>query len=121
MYLLKITVPFQYGWLDEMFKEMATFVFFVMTGYKFRPASNNPYFAVPLEDYDMEEVLIGSTGINEKVCTYYFNLIESNCIFNKVTNRKKRVFLDDDDTSEDDEGMVFFPKAENKESSHDLD
>ena len=70
VYLLKITVPFQYGWLDEMFKEMATFVFFVMTGYKFRPASSNPYFSVPLDDYDMEEVLIGSTGINEQV----FNL-----------------------------------------------
>ena len=32
VYLLKITVPFQYEWLDEMFKEMTTFVFFVMTG-----------------------------------------------------------------------------------------
>ena len=45
----------QYAWLDEMFKEMATFVFFVMTGYKFRPASNNPYFVVSTED-DMNEV-----------------------------------------------------------------
>jgi hypothetical protein len=40
-----------------MFKEMATFVFFVMTGYKFRPASNNPYFALSTED-DMNEVRI---------------------------------------------------------------
>ena len=67
VYLLKLTVPFQYKWLDEMFKEMATFVFFVMTGYKFRPASNNPYFTVPTDDYDMEEVLIGNTSINEQV------------------------------------------------------
>ena len=62
----------QYEWLDEMFREMATFVFFVMTGYKFRPASNNPYFSVPtddLEDYDMGEVLIGGTAINEQVQT----------------------------------------------------
>ena len=43
-------------WLDELFKELATFVFFMMTGYKFRPASNNPYFSVPTDDYDMEEV-----------------------------------------------------------------
>ena len=114
VYLLQITVPFQYEWLDEMFKEMATFVFFVMTGYKFRPASNNPYFNVPTDDYDMEEVLVGSTGINER-----------------VTERKKnvgRVFVDSDD-----EGMVFFPSgsgaggastsssALGKESSHDLD
>jgi hypothetical protein len=104
-YLLKIVVPFQYEWLDEMFREMATFVFFVLTGYKFRPASNNPYFSVPSDDYDMEQVLIGNTAIGEQ-----------------VTNRKKRVLVDDDD-SEDDEGMVFFPndEAARTESSHDLD
>jgi len=28
VYLLKITVAFQYAWLDEMFREMATYVFF---------------------------------------------------------------------------------------------
>lgn len=43
---LQITVPFQYEWLDEMFREMATYVFFVLTGYKFRPASANPYFTL---------------------------------------------------------------------------
>lgn len=47
---LSITVPFQYSWLDEMFREMATYVFFVLTGYKFRPAEHNPYFSVPQED-----------------------------------------------------------------------
>jgi len=122
-YLLKIVVPFQYEWLDEMFREMATFVFFVMTGYKFRPASNNPYFSVPtdddLDEFGMGEVLIGGTAISEQ-----------------VTNRKKRVLVDDED-SEDDEGMVFFPEGSNAhnedddleaananartESSHDLD
>lgn len=105
VYLLKITVPFQYEWLDEMFKEMATFVFFVMTGYKFRPASNNPYFRVSQDDdeYDMEEVLISNTAVNDQ-----------------VTNRSKRVFVDDD-VSDDDEGMVFFPQDKKKESSHDFD
>lgn len=33
-FLLKVTVPFQYAWLDEFFREMATYVFFVVTGYK---------------------------------------------------------------------------------------
>lgn len=56
VYLLKITVPFQYGWLDEMFREMATYVFFVLTGYKFRPAAHNPYFSVPLDD-DEEDLV----------------------------------------------------------------
>lgn len=45
-----MTVPFQYEWLDEMFREMTTYVFFVLTGYKFRPASANPYFALSAEE-----------------------------------------------------------------------
>lgn len=45
-----MTVSFQYEWLDEMFTEMVTYVFFVMTGYKFRPASANPYFQVSCDN-----------------------------------------------------------------------
>lgn len=44
--ILQITVPFQYEWLDEMFREMSTYVFFVLTGYKFRAAAANPYFTL---------------------------------------------------------------------------
>ncbi|CAK9802559.1 Protein GPR107 [Anthophora plagiata] len=76
VYLLKITVPFQYEWLDEMFREMATYVFFVLTGYKFRPASANPYFTLPNEetnpadeDDEIDVVLFssvsGGSGITE--------------------------------------------------------
>lgn len=52
--LLKITVAFQYAWLDEMFKEMATYVFFVCVSYKFRPVSSHPYFQVETDDEDHE-------------------------------------------------------------------
>jgi len=99
VYLLRITVPFQYEWLDPMFKELSTLVFFVMTGYKFRPASNNPYFAVASED-DMEEVLIGSNQLLEQ-----------------ATIRKgyKTEDLDEDE----EETVVLFSKT--NESSHDLD
>ncbi|XP_076649135.1 protein GPR107 isoform X2 [Halictus rubicundus] len=72
VYLLKITVPFQYEWLDEMFREMATYVFFVLTGYKFRPASANPYFTLANdeinhanEDDEMDVVVSGGSGITE--------------------------------------------------------
>ncbi|XP_069946922.1 protein GPR107 isoform X2 [Cherax quadricarinatus] len=66
VYLLGITVPFQYEWLDDMFREMATYVFFVMTGYKFRPANNNPYFRVFNEDEEVDEVLT-TTGLTEGI------------------------------------------------------
>jgi len=98
VYLLRITVPFQYVWLDSMFKEVATLVFFVMTGYKFRPASNNPYFAVATEDDD-EEVLIGSSSLRDQ-----------------VTARKSYKI---DDCDDDDETVVLFSKSD--ELSHDLD
>lgn len=41
-----MTVPFHLLWLNEFSKETAAFVFFVMTGYKFRPTIANPYFQV---------------------------------------------------------------------------
>jgi len=98
VYLLKITVPFQYEWLDSMFKEVATLVFFVMTGYKFRPASNNPYFAVAMDD-DMEEVLIGSSGYTEQ-----------------VSSRKS---YKHEDMEDEEETVVLFSRE--GEGSHDLD
>lgn len=52
-----MTVPFQYEWLDEMFKELATFIFFVLTGYKFRPASENPYFHVAEEEENEIDIM----------------------------------------------------------------
>ncbi|KAL1516698.1 hypothetical protein ABEB36_000576 [Hypothenemus hampei] len=64
VYLLKITVPFQYSWLHEMFREMATYVFFVLTAYKFRPASQNPYFAFSDDEEEVNEVLTES-GMTE--------------------------------------------------------
>lgn len=61
-----MTVAFQYAWLDEMFHEMATYVFFVLTGYKFRPAPSHPYFAVGDEDPDDDEVeVLTESGLTE--------------------------------------------------------
>jgi len=99
VYLLRITVPFQYEWLDPMFKELSTLVFFVMTGYKFRPASNNPYFAVASED-DIEEVLVGSSLLLEQ-----------------ATVRKG--YKTEDFEEDEEETVVLFSKT--NESSHDLD
>ncbi|XP_064615980.1 protein GPR107-like [Liolophura sinensis] len=66
VYLLQITVPFKYSWFDELFKQVAVVIFFVVTGMKFRPASDNPYLQVPTESDDeieMEEVLTKSGAL----------------------------------------------------------
>ena len=52
---LQITVPVRYQWLDKFFIELATIAFFVLTGYKFRPASNNPYLQVSTSDDEEED------------------------------------------------------------------
>ncbi|XP_026567959.1 protein GPR107 isoform X1 [Pseudonaja textilis] len=64
--LIKIAVPFQWKWLYQLLHEMATLVFFVLTGYKFRPASDNPYLQLSQEDdsLDMESV-VTTSGVME--------------------------------------------------------
>ena len=58
--LLQITLPFKLEWLTDLFTELAMMVFFIVTGSKFRPATDNPYLQVPLdsddEEIEMEEV-----------------------------------------------------------------
>ncbi|XP_036394220.1 protein GPR108 [Megalops cyprinoides] len=63
--LLKVTMPFQWQWLYEFLVEVSTLIFFVMTGYKFRPASNNPYLQLPQdeEDVEMDEVVTESGAL----------------------------------------------------------
>ncbi|GFS17571.1 protein GPR107 [Elysia marginata] len=55
-YLLKITLPFRYGWMTDLFHEIFLLIFFVSTGYKFRPTMDNPYLQVPLDSDDEEEI-----------------------------------------------------------------
>ena len=58
-----MTVPFQYTWLDNFFHESANLIFFVVTGYKFRPGCNNPYLRLPAsdeeDDLEMDQVVAG--------------------------------------------------------------
>ncbi|XP_078282464.1 protein GPR107 [Rhinoraja longicauda] len=66
--LIKIIVPFQWKWLYQFLDELATLVFFCLTGYKFRPASDNPYLQLSQneEDVEMDEV-VTTSGMMEGV------------------------------------------------------
>ena len=46
VYLVDATLPFRLIWLGDFFTEIATIAFFCITGYKFRPAVDNPYFSL---------------------------------------------------------------------------
>ncbi|XP_050995621.1 protein GPR108 isoform X2 [Acomys russatus] len=57
--LLRVAVPFQWQWLCQLLVESSTLAFFVLTGYKFQPAGDNPYLQLPQEDEEdvqMEQV-----------------------------------------------------------------
>lgn len=105
VYLLQVTVAFQLAWMDEMFREMATYVFFVMTGYKFRPASSHPYFSVETDDEEdddgMDQALTES-GLTEGV--------------KKLTNRSQTTYMDEGSKEEERENLIS-----KRESSHDYD
>ncbi|EDV28016.1 uncharacterized protein TRIADDRAFT_20602, partial [Trichoplax adhaerens] len=82
VYLLKITVPFQYEWLAPFFTDLATFVFFFLTGYKFRPIADNPYFQLPTEDDDIPvDEVVTTTGATEGISR----------VSNSATSRIKRL------------------------------
>jgi G protein-coupled receptor 107 len=55
VYLLAATIPYYLLWLGALFTELATLLFFVVTGYKFRPAVDNPYIAVDSDENEGEE------------------------------------------------------------------
>ncbi|XP_029595659.1 protein GPR108-like isoform X1 [Salmo trutta] len=67
--LLKVTVPFQWQWCYEFLVEVSTLIFFVLTGYKFRPASNNPYQQpLPLDEEDVErDEVVTESGMLEGI------------------------------------------------------
>jgi len=54
VYLLDATLPFMYTWLGLFFTEVATLLFYCITGYKFRPIPDNPYFSLEQEEGDKE-------------------------------------------------------------------
>jgi len=59
VYILKLTVPFRYEWLEVLFFELTTFVFFTFTAYKFQPSVNSPYLALSQEsDEDGEDLVM---------------------------------------------------------------
>lgn len=53
----------RYEWLDELVTEVVTFVFFVLTAYKFQPAVNNPYLQLAQDEDDGGD---GSTPLMDR-------------------------------------------------------
>jgi len=57
VYLVDATLPFKLVWLGDFFTEIATVIFFCVTGYKFKPSPVNPYFTLE-EEEEMKQLSI---------------------------------------------------------------
>eukprot|EP00939_MAST-03C_sp_MAST-3C-sp1_P003758 g3758.t1 len=55
VYLLMNTLPFKYEYLGSTCRELATVVFYSLTGYYFRPITDNPYLRLKTDDHDGED------------------------------------------------------------------
>ena len=60
-----MTIPFRYTYLSSVFQEGGTFIFFILTGFTFRPTLENPYLRLPQDaeeedsdDVEMDDVVV---------------------------------------------------------------
>ena len=63
VYLIAATIPFYMLWLGAFSTELATLLFYVITGYKFRPAVDNPYLAVRQDEENVDKEDGGEYGL----------------------------------------------------------
>merc|ERR1711991_18289 len=54
IFLMDATLPFRYVWLGDFFAELATIIFFCISGYMFRPLQENPYLTLRADETDDE-------------------------------------------------------------------
>ncbi|GBG65182.1 hypothetical protein CBR_g49976 [Chara braunii] len=50
VYLLRNTVSYHYTWVSDLADNAATLIFYILTGYIFRPVERNPYFVLDDEE-----------------------------------------------------------------------
>ena len=83
---------------------MATYVFYILTGYKFRPTTQSPYFNIrDLEDDDDDEVeILTQSGLTENI--------------RNVTNRSLGITSIESYNEDEKENLIS-----KRESSHEYD
>ncbi|VDO31937.1 unnamed protein product, partial [Onchocerca flexuosa] len=64
-FIIEAMVPFNYDWITDSVVEFSTLLFFVTTGYQFRPQERNPYLKLIQDDDDTEALT--KNGIFENI------------------------------------------------------
>ncbi|VDM31010.1 unnamed protein product [Hydatigera taeniaeformis] len=64
--LLRMTTPFAWTWLVELFEQTVTLIFYISVGHKFRPFNDNPYLQLPTsEEQEAEDVVMELFNMEE--------------------------------------------------------
>lgn len=66
VYLLEATVPFYLLWLGPFCAEGAAAIFYLLTGYSFRPSTDNPYLPVRTEEGEGQEYGLDGDSDDER-------------------------------------------------------
>ncbi len=107
VYIVKLTVPFRFEWLEVICFELTTFIFFTFTAYKFQPAVDNPYLALA---QDSDEEIDGEMNVP----------LTQNPVFEQITkvNQKPRRFLGKLLTK--DPNDIITPDEEDEDGYHHI-
>ncbi len=107
VYIIKLTVPFRFEWLEVVFFELTTFIFFIFTAYKFQPAINNPYLALSQDSDDEVDVEMDVP-------------LTQNPVFEQITkvNKKPRRFLTKLSTKNPND--IITPDEEDEDGYHHI-
>ncbi|KAL5964478.1 hypothetical protein TSMEX_007788 [Taenia solium] len=66
VYLLRMTTPFAWTWLVELFEQTVTLIVYISVGHKFRPFNDNPYLQLPTsEEQEAEDVVMELFNMEE--------------------------------------------------------
>ncbi|CAF0919522.1 unnamed protein product [Rotaria sordida] len=107
VYIVKLTVPFRFEWLEVICFELTTFIFFIFTAYKFQPAINNPYLAL---SQDSDDDIDGEMDIP----------LTQNPVFEQITkvNQKPKRFLTKLSTK--DPNNLITPDEDDEDGYHHI-
>ncbi|CAF3930348.1 unnamed protein product, partial [Rotaria sp. Silwood1] len=107
VYIVKLTVPFRFEWLEVIFFELTTFIFFIFTAYKFQPAINNPYLAL---SQDSDDDIDGEMDIP----------LTQNPVFEQVTKVNQKPKKNSTKLSTKDPSDLITPDEDDEDGYHHI-
>eukprot|EP01105_Mastigella_eilhardi_P024836 TRINITY_DN656_c0_g1_i1.p1 TRINITY_DN656_c0_g1~~TRINITY_DN656_c0_g1_i1.p1 ORF type:complete len:203 (-),score=37.07 TRINITY_DN656_c0_g1_i1:53-661(-) len=62
LYLVALSLPYAFTWMEPMFDELAALIFYGVATYKFRPTKDNPYLSLKYTEEMMAQPTVIATA-----------------------------------------------------------